>query len=107
MKKLQALTAIAFFLTLVYGTTIYRSYVPPFKEGACIEMDARYLGGGVPTPDSQPFMVFGSIAKNSLPDAMSTVVMVYEVMPNVYMSSVEYVMFVELRDSKAKEVPCD
>ena len=107
MKELLLiLTVIAFFLTMVFGKTFWDSYIPPFKEGACIEMDVRYMSEATPDKDSQPYIVFGSVSKNNMPSGSSLVVMVYKISPGVYLRSIEQVLFVDLRRSGAVEVPC-
>ena len=109
MKKLLliSLTVIAFTLTLVYGNSVYKSFIPPFSENSCIEFDARYLDGSQPEKDSQPYIIFAVVSKNDIPSGTSLLVMVYEVVPGAYMSSIEPVLFSDIRRSNAVGVACD
>ncbi len=107
MKKLLILTTtLAFLMSILYGYTVYQNYIPPFKEGACIEFDYSKLDVVTREERSGEIPVFGSIVKNVMNEGASDVVLVYEMFPGVYGTSLETIPFYNLRLAKAVEVSC-
>ncbi len=107
MKRavLIVLTVAAFLLSLQYGFTVYQRHVPPFKEGACLELDYSKV---FKTEISEPTPVLVSIERNYPSDGVSeTIVVYYELSMGVYLASKEVLTFYDLRSSGAKEVSCE
>jgi hypothetical protein len=107
MKKyLVALTVFAFVLTLVYGSVLYKMYIPPFRQGTCLTFDYFELATGKREEGQMSLIVHAEVYYNFISAGESEMLLIFNVMPGVFMAQIERVPFYNLRLAKPAEVDC-
>lgn len=104
-KALILLTALAFTLSLVYGSSLFKTFIPPFSEGTCIGFKIDGIDMSEPVLDQNLIDALAVVDKNHM--MSSTVLILIQTGAYSYQAFSEEVTFSDLRKINAKEIPCN